>query len=98
MLHGSTLFNTHYDPLRSPRRLRPQMHLLRMSMPFAVHMQIKAKEKAHLHRPRDAQLTNLTQYILHPRIEITTGILVARRSIEVLLHLRHAAVSFRAEA
>ena len=52
----------------------------------------------HLHRPRNAQLPNLAQNVLHPRVEIATGILIARRSIEVLLHLRHAAVGFRAEA
>jgi hypothetical protein len=64
----------------------------------ALHMQIKAKQRAHLHRPRNAQLPNLAQHILNPRIQIATGILVARRSIEVLLHLRHAAVGFSAEA
>jgi hypothetical protein len=52
---------------------------------------------SHLNSPRNTQLANLAQHILHPRVEITTSILVARRSIEVLLHLRHAAVSFRAE-
>jgi hypothetical protein len=52
---------------------------------------------SHLNSPRNTQLANLAQHILHPRVEIATSILVARRSIEVLLHLRHAAVSFRAE-
>jgi hypothetical protein len=53
---------------------------------------------SHLNSPRNTQLANLAQHILHPRVEIATSILIARRSIEVLLHLRHAAVSFRAEA
>ena len=77
-----------------------------MSMPFALHMHLKSKADSskliviavHLHRPRDAQLPDLTKHILYPCVEIAAGILVACRSIEVLLHLRHAAVRFRAEA
>jgi hypothetical protein len=53
---------------------------------------------SHLNSPRNTQLANLAQHVLHPCVEIATSILIARRSIEVLLHLRHAAVSFRAEA
>jgi hypothetical protein len=53
---------------------------------------------SHLDSPRNTQLANLAQHILHPRVEIATGVLVASRGIEVLLHLRHAAVGFRAEA
>lgn len=51
-----------------------------------------------LYRARNAQLANLAQHILHPRVEVATGVLVASRSVEVLLHLGHAAVGFGAEA
>lgn len=51
-----------------------------------------------LNSPRNAQLANLAQHILHPRVQIATGVLISGRSVQVLLHLRHAAVGFRAEA
>jgi len=65
-------------------------------------MQDKSKEKcvktAKLDCARNAQLANLAQDVLNPRIEIATGVLIASGSVEILLHLGHAAVGFRAEA
>lgn len=55
-------------------------------------------KSAGLNRARNAQLANLTQDVLNPRVEIAAGVLVAGGSVEVLLDLGHAAVGFCAEA
>lgn len=53
---------------------------------------------APLHRPSNAQLANLSQDLFYPRIQPSLCILFPRSLVQILLHLCHPTVRFRAES
>jgi len=107
-LHTQTVHSHHSFPPRAnlhepATRTRPTLML-----PNAISISCSLNPQHHprptkfslrfsLHRPSNTQLPYLPQYILNPRIQIPTRVLVPRTRIHVLLHLRHATVRLRAE-
>ena len=47
------------------------------------------------YRPTDAQLPYFLQHLLYPGVQVALCVLIPSVSIQVLLNLRHSAVSFR---
>lgn len=59
-----------------------------------IHLQSFSRP---LHRPRDTQIPNFLQHLLDPVIQRALSILLPNVLIQILLHLRHAAIRLRAE-
>lgn len=57
----------------------------------------KSHNYTTLNIPRNTQIPNLLQHLLHPTIKVSLCILLSRIRIQILLHLRHPRVRLRAK-